>query len=138
MDIDAELERLSREARAKLDAERSEGPAAPAPAAKGVDDALDREIAAQRAAKAAERPDEAGERPAARHTGSLRRPKSLPLGAKLVVGAAAVVSALVIFNVVLLPLLKAALVIGVLLVAALLVLKLMGVDMGGDEDEPPA
>lgn len=137
MDLDAELERLSREARAKLDAERGPEPAPTVPAAKGTDDALDERIAAL--ARPARPVDEAVAEPeagqGARAKGSLRRPGSLPLGAKLVLGGAALVGVLVILNVVLLPLLKAGLILGLLLLAAWVALKFMGVDLGDDEDE---
>lgn len=140
MDIDAELERLSREARAKLDAERGPEPAggAPAaPAAKGTDDALDRRIADLSRLPEDEEREQPAPAKGARKKGSLRRPSSLPLGAKLVLGGALVVGFLVLLNVVLLPLLKAGLILGLLLVAAWVVLKLMGVDLD-DEDEDEA
>ena len=110
MDIDAELERLSREARQKLDAEKASEP----PVAKGTDDALDRRVAEL----SREKPDE---EPVERPRGNLRRPGSLPLGAKVVLGLGAIIGLLVLIKVVLAPLLYAAVLIGVL-VAAVFVL----------------
>lgn len=129
MDIEAELERLSREARQKLDAEKAAEP----PLAKGTDDALDRRVAELSREQPDEQPAEA---PAERPRGNLRRPGSMPLGAKVVVGLGAVIGLLVLIKVVLAPLIYAAVLIGVLVAAVFVVLKLMGVDLGGDEEEP--
>lgn len=127
MDIEAELARLSREAREKLDADKTAEPPAEA---KGSDDALDRKLAELSQPSRAEEVEE----PAERTRANLRRPGSLPLGAKVVVGLAAIIALLVIIKVVVAPLLYAAVLIGLLVAVVFVVLKVMGIDLGGDDE----
>lgn len=114
MDLDAEMERLSREARQKLEAERREEAARPAgPAGRGDGVDLD-----------AEALDEA-RRLAARPEGSMS------LGGKVAVVLVGLVAAAAVWSLVLAPLLKLAFLVAIVAGVVWLIVKLVG-----DDDEP--
>ncbi len=119
MDLDAELERLSREARQKLDAER--GPAAEhTPEATPAGDALEGEAVAE-ARRLAARPEGA-----------------MSLGGKVAVALVGLVAAAIVWSLVIAPLLKLAFVVAIVVGLVWLVIKLMDDDDGdGDDDDEP-
>ncbi|MCO5169120.1 MAG: hypothetical protein M9894_22485 [Planctomycetes bacterium] len=114
MDLDAELERLSREARKKLEAERGPAEEAPAP----TSDAFQGDAAADEARRLAARPE-----------------GGASLGFKVATVLGGLVAVAVIWSVVIAPLLKLAFVGGVIALVVWVIIKLM--DDGPDDEDAP-
>lgn len=119
MDIEAEMARLSREARAKLDAERDGGPAAEATQAEAAPAAssLDADALAE-ARRLAERPG-----------------ATMSMGGKVVTVLVALVVAWVLWSYVLAPLLALAILVAIVGAIVWVVIKLMDASDGDDDAE---
>jgi Flp pilus assembly protein TadB len=117
MDIDAEMERLTREARAKLDAERGGQEAAPEPST------------AERPADIDAATLDEAQRLAARPGAKMS------MGGKVVTVLAALVVAWVLWSYVLAPLLALAILVAIVGAIVWVVIKLMDDDDGDDGDE---
>lgn len=116
MDLDAEMERLTREAREKLEAERGRADDGAADAAQAPD--LDAEALAA-ARRLAERPE-----------------GGVSLGGKVAVVLVGLVAAAVVWSLVIAPLLKLAFVVAIIAGLVWVLIKLMSDDDEADETAP--